>query len=362
MKAFVIVNAEFEETAATEILELTGAKAEVEGHALLFEAGQEQIIRYSVHCLAPKRVVVLLEKCPDVLQIHFKDVNWNDYLTSSNSFKVEVEGVKGNPNRLEIAKTIAAAMFIQLRAQSLEPVIELKKPDLLCIVYFTGKNYYVGIDLLGKEINTREYRLFTNSNSFKGDYAYHILRTSKFAAGEKILLGMVKDGTLAVETALFGYNLIVQSKNKNQYSWNRIPLFSGVVADSGKSDIPNPPSEKMIYAFDSNFQNVTAAKKNAIVAGVKEYLEISKYAIDDVDVKFSPGYFDRIIFQITTKDEDQLNEIYYQSSYVLKQKGTLLLVTREKFEVSVPSTFTLIKEELITRGQSSHKLWLMEKR
>ncbi|MEK6809679.1 MAG: hypothetical protein AABY40_03320, partial [Nanoarchaeota archaeon] len=77
---------------------------------------------------------------------------------------------------------------------------------------------------------------------------------------------------------------------------------------------------------------------------------------------FHEHEFDQVMFQVTTKDEDKLNEIYHQVKYLLKPKGTLLLIGRESWTISVPSFCKLVSEEVLERGENKYKLWLMQKK
>ena len=109
-------------------------------------------------------------------------------------------------------------------------------------------------------------------------------------------------------------------------------------------------------------QNIIAAKKNASLAGVKENLTIGKYALDELDVKFSAQELHYVCFFLTTKDEDKLNELYYQASYVLAQEGILFLITRKGLDLSFPSQFTLEQRTEFQKGDSVYATWLMRKK
>ena len=108
--------------------------------------------------------------------------------------------------------------------------------------------------------------------------------------------------------------------------------------------------------------NVISARKNAKLAGVYDKIEINKFSLDELDVKFAENEFNRLIFHITTKDESKINEIYYQASYILKKKGTLMLIGRPNWELSISSKFILKEEKEISRGSSVTKFWLLEKK
>ena len=314
MKIFILVNPGLEKLAQREVRELTGASAKV--YASVLEVEVDDYAKL-FKLQSARRVLISLGKGLDKIS----ESGWQKHFSTEKSFKVEVENVKGQEKRLEMAKKIAGMVYTGL---DFEPELELKKPEMLVVLYSNGKDYFIGIDENVEELNSRKYRVFAHSASFKGDLAYYFVRESGFVSGKKLLVGFCKDGTIAIEAALF--------------------------------------SKEKVYAFDSSRQNVTAARKNSQLAGMKDLVEIQKYALDELDVRFSEKEFDRLIFQVTAKDENQLNEIYYQANYILKKKGTLLLIGRENWEVTISEKFKLISEKEIKKGESVHKIWLLEKR
>ena len=316
MKIFILVNSGLEKLAQQEVKELLDVDAKIYDSVLEVDFDIESLEKLN-QLQSAKRVLISLGKSLD----NISESDWEQHFSAEKSFKVEVENVKGNENRLGIAKKVAGMVYAGL---DFEPKLELKKPEMLVIVYHNGKDYFVGIDKNVEELNSRKYRVFAHSASFKGDLAYYFVRKSGFVAGKKVLVGFCKDGTMAIEAALF--------------------------------------SKEKVYGFDSTRQNVTAARKNSQLAGMKDFVDIQKYELDELDVKFSELEFDNLIFQITSKDENQQNEIYYQSNYILKKKGKLLLIGRPNWEVTVSEKFKLLEEAEIKKGESVHKLWLLEKK
>lgn len=248
----------------------------------------------------------------------FKEkIKINKFTAPGKKYHFEFEHVKGQENREKLAFELGAAVE---KACDSKLETDFKNPDFIIVVHFNGSEYIVGIDLYG-ELFRRDYRVFAHSASFTGDIAYYIVRKSGFKVGEKLLVGFAKDGAIPIEAALFG------------------------------------GSE--VWAFDPSIRNFTAMRKNVQIAKVG--VIVNKYSLEDLDVKFSEGEFDRVIFHLTSKDEKNINEIYYQSKYVLKSGGTLLLITRSGFDLSVPDSFKLISCSELVRGESVLKLWLLER-
>ena len=120
--------------------------------------------------------------------------------------------------------------------------------------------------------------------------------------------------------------------------------------------------ENIIYAFDESRQNVTAMRKNAAIAGVKNLVEVQKYELEELDVRYGEKNFDYAVFYITSKDERKINELYYQAAYVLKKGGVLGLIGRETWDLSISEKFKLVKKVELVRGEGRSGLWVLERK
>lgn len=358
MKAFVTVNSGLEELALQEVQELIGVKGKVSPGIVLFEVKKkEDLLKLIVSGQSFKKVVLFIDQQKEVEKFYLEksSIPWKDFFIPEISLKVTVEQVKGNDNRLEISRKVMGKLFGIIKEKfNFVPSIELKKPDAKVLIVKSGEEYLLGLDLCGKELNSRAYRVFPNQASFKGDLGYYFVRLSGFKKGEKLFVGYVKDGTLAIEAGLFSFELPVTSVAG--LSWNKFPGTREIELKLEKVN------SAQIYGFDESMQNIIAAKKNAAIAKVREQVQLSRYALDELELKYEEGQFDRAIVHITTKDEEKLNEIFYQVTPLIKSKGGLLLITRKGLDISAPSKFKLNWEKELQRGDSFYKLWLMEKK
>jgi len=332
MQHLAIVNPGLEELAQQEIKELINEESEVDKGILKFSADDKQLSQILQKNQSFYKLLAYLGEYKNLDEIDFSKLNLKDFFNNNITLRIEVENVKGQDNRQEISKKVGSKLFPFLKELKIKAEINFKTPDLVLIIYHTGEKYFLGIDLTKNEMNKRDYRVFAHSASFKGDLGYYFARKSGFKPGEKLLVGFCKDGVIAIEAALFVNN----------------------------QKIPNVESE--IYCFDEGIGNVNLAKKNASLAKVKDDLQISKYSLDELDVKFDEKYFNRMIFHITTKDEDRINEIYYQASYILKSGGVLMFIGRSNWEVSISSKFELVESKEIYKGENSNKIWILKKK
>ncbi len=359
MHCLTLVNLGLDKLCQQEVKEILKLKSAAEEQVIEFSVKDiKSLFTYLFRSQTARRILISLGNYKTLEEIDFSklDFSWKDFFPKTFSFKVEVEKVKGMDNRIEIAKNVAGKLFQFLeKKQNLHPALELKKPDFLVVIYKTEKRYYLGLDIAGGELNSRQYRLFTHQASMKGDLAYFFVRTSGYKVGEKLLLGFVKDGTMAIEAALFTYQLPVH-KIQNQ-SFLKFP-------DYNKDMIPKKEasSANTLFAFDDRYPNIVASRKNAVLAGVKELVDFQKYELDELDTRFDTEQFDRAIFHVTTKDEPRLNEIFYQAHYILKKKGVFMLISFKDLGIDDSDKFKLKKQGTIQRGGSVYRWWRMEKK
>ena len=313
MRYFALVNDELEKTAEQEIKEQLKIKAIVNKNVLEFETDQ------TVNLQSNRRLLTAITKTKHLDNLDLATLD-KTLFTNQIKFKILIEGVKGQENRFELAKKVAEQIFNTLK--SITPVLELKKPEFLVMVFYNGENYFIGIDKNLVELNIRPYRVFPHSASFRGDLAYHLVKLSGYQAGKNLLIGFCKDGTLAIEAS----------------------------RSSGEK----------VFAFDESTMNTTAAKKNVKIS--KTVVDIKKTMLEDLDVNFNESFFDICIFHITTKDEQRLNEIYHQVKYILKKNGTLMFIARCLWEPTISDAFEVIKDETIKKGDSGYKIVVMKKK
>lgn len=391
MKCFAIVHHGGEKLCLTELQELVTVRAknipclQAERALSLVETNlsPEEISTVLHHSQSIRGLALLLGKYSNLQNLHLQpswnDFSWKDIFQQGSTFKVDVLNVKGQENRFDIAKAVSAVIFEE--AKELNLSINFKKPEVVIIVFSTGKEYLIGLDLASQDLHKRDYRVFAHCASFTGDIAYELVRRSGFQPKEKLIIGMAKDGALPIEAALFANHLVIR---KGPFKYETLPLFhaepikqlssskksSSKVSLSKSAQKNEPPSssqplpqkeENPIFSFDPS-RNAISARKNMVLAGTGQSVTMNKFALDELDVRYDKDFFDVCIIHLTAKDEAFINEAYYQAKYILKNQGRLFIITRDQFSLSLSDSFTLLSEDRLVRGDSVLKLWLLEKK
>ena len=355
MKFGLLVNHGLSKLTQQELFELTQIKGEIVGDAVVFSTEKhDHVEKLLLHAQTPRRLVLLFGHGKDQNQFVISE-KVSSYFHTGQKYKIEVENIKGQDNRQAIAKKIYDLLQTTLNSENIDLTVDYKKPDLVVIVYFTGDEFLLGVDLCSLEINSREYRLFPHSGSLKGDLAYWIVRKSGYVPGEKILVGFVKDGAVAIEAGLYALGQAFRDIK-------RFPMYNVLSFPSTYSQEDNISPSIKIDAFDESLPNVLAARKNVALAHLKNNIDIQRNSLEDLDARYTESSIDRMIFTITSKDEEKINELYYQAGLLLKKEGTLLILSRDQWELPLSEKFILCSEEKLQRGEGYSKTWLLKKK
>ncbi len=364
MKCALLTNPGLAALACQELAELTAIKGKIAGGSVIFLVKESSPVRVLLsHAQAPRRFIRVLAQCEDLENLEFKESELIKKdkeklfpeFSDGKTFKIEVENIKGQENRQVIAQKIYEKLYAKLGEKRINLKIEYQKPEIIIIVYFTGKEYLIGIDLCGKEINSRDYRVFPHSASFKGDLAYWIAHKSGYRRGERLLVGLAKDGAVPIEAGIYTFHQPFRKLSTKN-------LLSDHLVSNNLPDNDNDYNNKEnIEAFDTSLPNVLAARKNITLARLKNKVNIQRCSLEDLDARYEEKSFDRMIFIVTSKDEEKINELYYQAGLLLKPQGTLLIFGREQWELPISEKLELINSEKIARGEGFSKIWVLRK-
>jgi len=366
---FSVSNLSLGKISLQEVEKLVGVKGELNLDGVVFTLpNPEQIISLFQRNQSFTSLSLMLQKLKDFSELNLdKDFLTKLFESAENKqlkFKLEIEGVKGNENRIDLGKKIYQPLIEQFKEKAnLELSIDFKNPDLVFQIYYagkeeTGKDYLFGLRLNKENFDSRSYRVFAHQASFKGDLAYRYLQEFEVNKEDDVLLAFVRDGTLAIETAIFQNGLKVRKIQTEDFI-TKISYLNNLVKnvkEESNSEI------KKVSAFDEKLGNIRSAKNNSKIAKVLDYINFVICSVDDLDLKFQGQEFDKIIVHLTHKDENKLNEVYYQASQVLKKGGRMLFITRPGFELIISDKYEKVFEKEIPRGGSSYQLVCLEKK
>lgn len=263
------------------------------------------------------------------------------------TFNISYLNVRGNENRIALGKELYPIISNSFcKDLSKELKVNFKKPSLVFQLYFTGEEYLLGLRVHKEDLDQREYRVYAHQASFRGDFAYALVCEAELKKEDNCTVLFAKDATLSIEAAAFQNNFPLHDQDN--------VFFSELKASDKKIT-------KKLFSIEESQGNTRSSKNNAKIAGISEALEIMKVSLDDVEVKIEHGSIDITFILMGRKDEERLNELYYQLDLILKKGGKAAILTRPVFELVVGSKFKVIKDKELHKGQSKYNFYLIEK-
>jgi 23S rRNA G2445 N2-methylase RlmL len=281
----------------------------------------------------------------------------------------------------DMEKKVGHAMFNYSKSHTLGWNVDLKNPTFNIVVTdFSDKNdnikhhdniknhavkshdskndektiCIVGVDCSG-ELSKRDYRIFNSNMSLKGVTAFGLLMLAGYKPEDKLLDPYCNSGTLTIEAALYSTGKSHRFYEKKFPLFKIFPEMNDDFEESMQDlDRTVPVIKPHLTGADPLLRNITAAKKNAKIAGVNEYIEFRRIDIDWSDLKYDERSIDKIITFIpgSSRHRDQkklikeYDQFFYQMEYILKKKGVLVImcITKELL-ISAASKYLKLSDE-----------------
>jgi len=218
-----------------------------------------------------------------------------------------------------------------------ESKVDLKNPELYLFLNIIDNYFVLGIDVSGRDLSKRQYRVFTHPHTIKGTIAFSLLMFSGLKKESRASDPFSLSGEIPIEAALYQSEKSVNYFEKN-FSFQKMKCFEGInfekiFDEEDKCIIPSEAQQRIFY-LDASFKNVSAAKKNAKIAGIDKYLSFSRTDPHAVDLKLETADIiaTRIIEPSKNISENAVKKIYAalftHMGEVLGNKGTFNCVVR----------------------------------
>jgi putative N6-adenine-specific DNA methylase len=284
-----------------------------------------------------------------------KEIDYSEFVKPNKTFAVRCKHVTEVPSSREIEHLIGS---------HIEGKVNLDKPDIPILAYICEDRCYMGIDFSG-DLGRREYRIFTHSSAMAGPVAFCLNVLAGFKKGATLLDPFVGCGTIPIEAALHASKFSVNHFQKDKFKFSKI--IDGVDEDFLETldKESKLPGKQTIFGYDHLLRHVTAAKKNAKIAGILKTVYISKVSTEWLDAKFKKGQVDMIVTdppqvsrQVNPKDAEKiLDEFFYQCDYVLNKDGCVVLSlhsTDKVVEKAEKHNFKLELKQEYYQGKQKH--------
>lgn len=243
--------------------------------------------------------------------------------------------------------------------------VDLKNPDINIELFEFDNEFFLALDFSG-DLSKRDYKIFNNPLSVKGTTAFGVLMLSGYKKGGSLLDPFCNSATLEIEAALYSNNISPRFYNKS-FPFNRLNLSSDIEGLFKGIDSKIKSDKLEITAADPLLRNITAAKKNAKIAGVEKSINFRRIDIDWMDIKHDEKEFNHIITFIPGSSkhknpsvlQKEFEELFYQSEYIIKKNGVLSILCLSK-DLLIESAFKYFElKEIKTFYSGSQAMYLL---
>jgi 23S rRNA G2445 N2-methylase RlmL len=346
----VVTDTGCEEACKLEIQRWTKAKCQVLSHVVLVDGTLEDAVNLGYHLQTARRVLV--EVTPKLKNLEELKSRKPDLSLFAENLTFKAEGDVlteqpdiENPSAQQLVEDVGEWMASYRKVQ-------LKHPDLTLYAVQTSDGLLIGLDIMGRPLAKREYRIMLGRRSIKATIAAATAIYAGVKDDELILDPVAGDGSIAIEAAL----LLTRTS-----PWHFTKHFA-----FQKMGLERPKDHKTeigkIMAFASNLQEMKAMRTNSKLAGVEKSIHSTKVSVDWLELKVEEASVDRIITSpiisgksLAQSQVEKINdELFYQAEYVLKKGKTITCITDKPDELLPAATkydFEKTLEKVVFMGR-----------
>lgn len=242
-------------------------------------ATMEQVYRINLHSRTASRVLLRLTKGSyrnenDIYKLA-KNINWFNWFTLEQTFKVKVEGKRANVKSLDfVGLKIKDALCDSFRdIYDARPSVGKIHPDIRVHAFLDERTIQIFLDTSGEALFKRGYRQDTGEAPLRENLAAGLLLLAGYNGSQPFQDPFCGSGTLAIEAAWiathrapglmrrFGFEKL---QNFDKAAWVRI-------RQQAKEQITRAAAP--IGGSDNDRHMIRAAENNAQAAEVAEWIQ-----------------------------------------------------------------------------------------
>jgi len=251
--------------------------------------------------------------------------------------------------------------------------VDLTRPELVVRSIYEDNTLITGIDIGGKDLSKREYKVFSNKNSINPVLAASFLQHLHVEKNQTVVNPFCRDGVLPIELAYRSTHKSPHHFNP-EFSFETAGILSFEEIDNIIQDQENKETKPSlsIHSYDRHFRNVKAHKKNAKIAGVQHAISFSRFEPEFLDIKFPDKSVDIIYGRpeqpTRHTPEIKLRHIYHDlfryGQYSLKDNGKMVFMTQAPhylLEHTTPWGLVIANRQKITYKHLSFTILTFER-
>lgn len=281
-----------------EITDLGYKIASVEDGKVSFLGDEQAICRANIFLRTTERILLKVGKFKaetfDELFEKTKALPWEKFITEDGKFWVaKATSIKSklfSPS--DIQSIMKKAMVERLKLKYKKDWFEESGADFPIRVTIIKDEVTIGIDTSGASLHKRGYRLLTSKAPITETLAAALILLTPWKKDRILIDPFCGCGTIPIEAAMIGAN-IAPGMNRSFISekWTHlIPKKYWYEAITEANDLIIDDFEMNIQGYDIDGSMVKAARENAKLAGVDQYIHFQQRPMQDLSSPKKYGF------------------------------------------------------------------------
>jgi putative N6-adenine-specific DNA methylase len=368
LNALAIPARGFEDVCAAEVREILEVVAKGSKGVVSFPCELLELCEYIYRAQTPGRVLaelIHLKASDDIAEKLSDKITESillPWLPNDATFVVRAQTDTEEIPRQELEYALGDAIHTKLGNK-----VDLKNPDVTFVVLIEQGQCYLAVDISGPDLGKRDYRIFLGPEALKGHIAASLVRLSGYHKKQTFLDLFCRNGIIPIEAALMAAKRSPHFFGKEKFAFRKLPMLKETDWESIFAKIDkqaDAEASATIIAMDPGFNNISAAKKNAKIAGIVKTITFSRTDLQFLDAKFGKKAINTLVtlppqpsVNLSKQRVDaMLKEVFYQAEFVMKSGGTCVLITRTGADVlkaaAAEYKFTLKDERKVWQGDA----------
>lgn len=367
----------FEDASKSELKSLKATKIETGNGWVSYSAQSlEHLCSIAYACASTTKTLYLLKSISGStlksLLDGMKGIDFRSWIHKGASFRVNCSDLpESNISKTELNEH--AGEVILNTCQGSNAKVDLVSPQVIFHIYSDSKSWFVGVDLTGIDISSRDYKLFLLSTAPKGTLAASLLLKAGYKGRGVLIDPFCRGGVIAIEAAAMLSGTPINKYRQQDFAFTKLPngSFKGDKFFE-KAERLLKPGNGNIFAFSEQFREIAGAKKNAKIANLNNEINFSRLEVDWLDTKFDKNSVDFIVTLPPQASKNRksadvyklLQELLVQSEYCLKKSGVLAVLLRETELISKAIENTKLKivsQTRVRHGKAEKEVLLIMK-
>ncbi|BCJ96588.1 methylase [Anaerocolumna cellulosilytica] len=281
-----------------EIEDLGYQVIQVEDGRVTFSGDEAAICRTNIFLRTTERILLKIAKFKaetfDELFEKTKAIPWEDFIPSNGKFWVaKATSIKSKVfSPSDIQSIMKKAMVERLKQVYKIDWFPEDGEAYPIRVTFMKDEVTIGIDTSGESLHRRGYRKLTSKAPITETLAAALIMLTPWNKDRILIDPFCGSGTIPIEAAMIGAN-IAPGMNRSFLSedWTGlIPKKAWYSAIEEANDVKRQGVEMTIQGFDLDGEIIKAARQNAALAEVDEYIHFQQKAVSDLSHSKKYGF------------------------------------------------------------------------